>query len=53
VDHRSWAALSEAGDPEGAIARADAYPLLDAVGALIRTGPTGTNVLDLHLLTRG
>ncbi|MBW2456013.1 MAG: DUF4147 domain-containing protein [Deltaproteobacteria bacterium] len=53
VDHRSWAALAEAGDPEAAMARADAYPLLDAVGALIRTGPTGTNVLDLHLLAVG
>ena len=30
-----------------ALARADAYPWLDARGALIRTGPTGTNVMDL------
>lgn len=30
-----------------ALARADAYPWLDARGALIRTGPTGTNVADL------
>ncbi len=53
VDHRSWAALAAVGDPEAALARADAYPLLDQIGALVRTGPTGTNVLDLHLLTVG
>jgi glycerate 2-kinase len=50
VDHRSWAALCEAGDPELALAHANAYPLLDEIGALVRSGPTGTNVLDLHLL---
>jgi glycerate 2-kinase len=47
VDHATWSALT---DPEQALVRADAYPLLDASGHLIRTGPTGTNVLDLHLL---
>jgi hydroxypyruvate reductase len=26
----------------------DAYPLLDGAGALLRTGPTGTNVNDLR-----
>ena len=26
----------------------DAYPVLDAAGALLRTGPTGTNVNDLR-----
>lgn len=30
-----------------ALARADALPFLDARGALLRTGPTGTNVMDL------
>jgi hydroxypyruvate reductase len=34
-------------DPAACLARNDAYPLLDAVGGLIRTGPTGTNVNDL------
>jgi glycerate 2-kinase len=33
-----------------ALVRCDAYPLLDAAGGLIRTGPTGTNVADLRLL---
>jgi hydroxypyruvate reductase len=52
VDHQSWARMNELGDPEGALNEANAYPLLGAIGALLRTGPTGTNVLDLHLLTR-
>ncbi len=34
-------------DPEGALRRHDSYPLLDACGALLRTGPTGTNLGDL------
>jgi len=34
-------------DPNAALALNDAYPLLNAVGALLRTGPTGTNVGDL------
>lgn len=28
----------------------DAYPLFEAIGDLIKTGPTGTNVMDLHLI---
>jgi hydroxypyruvate reductase len=28
----------------------DAYPLFDRIGDLIRTGPTGTNVMDVHLV---
>lgn len=32
-----------------ALARADALPYLDARGALLRTGPTGTNVMDLMI----
>lgn len=28
----------------------DSYPFFDALGDLIRTGPTGTNVMDIHLL---
>jgi hydroxypyruvate reductase len=34
-------------DPVEAVQRHDAYPALDAAGALVRTGPTGTNVMDL------
>ncbi|MGH9609903.1 MAG: MOFRL family protein, partial [Bryobacteraceae bacterium] len=31
----------------------DSYPFFDALGDLIRTGPTGTNVMDIHLLLAG
>ncbi|ROR32712.1 glycerate kinase type-2 family protein [Inmirania thermothiophila] len=34
-------------DPDEALARADAGTFLEAAGDLIRTGPTGTNVMDL------
>lgn len=34
-------------DPYAALRRHNAYPLLDATGALLRTGPTRTNVNDL------
>ncbi len=34
----------------GYLSRNDAYPLFDALGDLIRTGPTGTNVNDLVFL---
>ena len=32
-----------------ALGRADAYPWLDGAGALFRSGPTGTNVMDLAI----
>ncbi|HXE14807.1 MAG TPA: glycerate kinase [Bryobacteraceae bacterium] len=28
----------------------DAYPFFDQLGDLVKTGPTGTNVMDLHIL---
>jgi glycerate 2-kinase len=34
-------------DPAAALALNDSYPLLNAVGSLLFTGPTGTNVGDL------
>ena len=37
-------------DVPKAIVRCDAYPLLDAAGGLIRTGPTGTNVADIRIV---
>jgi len=37
-------------DARVALAEHDAYPLLDDLGALVRTGPTGTNVNDLRVL---
>jgi hydroxypyruvate reductase len=35
---------------ESALSRNDAYPYLDGLGALIRTGPTNTNVCDIQVL---
>jgi hydroxypyruvate reductase len=37
-------------DPADALARNDAYPFFDALGDLLKTGPTGTNVNDLVFL---
>ena len=48
VDGDTAAALAAKGiDPDRALAQNDAYHALDAVGGLIRTGPTGTNVNDV------
>ena len=35
-------------DPRGLLARHDSHALFDALGDLVRTGPTGTNVNDLR-----
>ncbi len=52
VDSVMWSALGP--DPREACRRAlddnDAHPLLDRLGALVRTGATGTNVGDLVVL---
>ena len=37
-------------DVRSALARCDAHPLLAAVGGLVVTGPTGTNVADVRLV---
>jgi glycerate-2-kinase len=37
-------------DPADHLTRNDAYPLFDRLGALLRTGPTDTNVTDLALI---
>jgi glycerate-2-kinase len=51
VSALTWSELRQAGvDPTGAVDRADSHRALGAVGAVVRTGPTDTNVLDLHLL---
>ncbi|MGB7241545.1 MAG: DUF4147 domain-containing protein [Sulfitobacter sp.] len=47
VDGTTWDASGA-----DALARADARPWLDAKGALLKTGPTGTNVMDLVLALR-
>jgi glycerate-2-kinase len=48
VDGSTWRAISHAGrDPARDLAGHDAYPALDAAGALLRPGLTGTNVMDI------
>ena len=37
-------------DPAGYLARNDAYHFFAPLGALLKTGPTGTNVCDLRVL---
>lgn len=51
VDGGSWTRMCRAGvEPALALVAADAYTALHAIGAVIETGPTATNVLDLHLM---
>ncbi|MGB7212647.1 MAG: DUF4147 domain-containing protein [Gemmatimonadales bacterium] len=48
VDAETWGKIKAAGiDPAAALAGHDAYPALDAAGALVKLGLTGTNVMDL------
>jgi glycerate-2-kinase len=52
VDGGMWTSLgADAGARvAAALADNDSYPLLDGLGALVRSGPTGTNVGDLQVL---
>ena len=51
VDGDTLAALTAQGiRVEDALADNDSYHALDAVGGLLKTGPTGTNVNDLTVL---
>jgi len=53
VDGRTTGAIRAAGlDPERALRDHDSHRALDAAGALIRTGPTGTNVNDIAVGVR-
>jgi len=48
VDGTTWARVTAAGrDPAQDLASHDSYHALDAAQALLRTGPTGTNVMDI------
>lgn len=48
VDNDTWEGIREAGrDPAADLEAHDSLPALEAVGALVRTGPTGTNVADV------
>lgn len=42
-------ARAEGYDPEAHLEANDAYPLLDKIGHLLRTGPTHTNAMDVHV----
>jgi hydroxypyruvate reductase len=37
-------------DPQRALAKFDSFPLFEALGDTIMTGPTGNNVRDLRVL---
>lgn len=53
VDGDTASIIRNAGiDPAAALADNDSHTALDAAGALIRTGPTGTNVADLWVIDR-
>lgn len=48
VDAQTWSRIGAQGrDPERDLANHESHPALDAAGALLRTGLTGTNVNDL------
>lgn len=48
VDGTTWGAIRTAGrDPERDLAGHDAFHAFEAIGALVRTGPSGTNVRDV------
>jgi hydroxypyruvate reductase len=48
VSGETWRAIVQAGrDPLRDLAHHNAYPALDAAGALLRPGHTGTNVMDV------
>ncbi len=51
VDQSVWRQAMAAGlEPAAALAAHDAYPLFEAAGGLLKTGPTHTNVGDLRVL---
>jgi glycerate-2-kinase len=48
VDASSWSAIAGTGrDPAAALRAHESYDALSAVGALLKTGLTGTNVMDV------
>ena len=50
VDQTTWSAIQARGiDPLKTLDQHDSYRALDAAGALLRTGMSGTNVMDLVL----
>jgi glycerate 2-kinase len=54
VDGTSSRRAAGAGlDPATSLAACDAYPFFETLGDLLITGPTGTNVMDLHITLIG
>ena len=48
IDATTWAAVRAAGvNPDDALATHSSYAALDAANALLKPGPTGTNVMDI------
>lgn len=53
VSPETWDAIAAAGiNPTDALKRHDSHAALAAAGAVVSTGPTGTNVADMVLLIR-
>lgn len=51
VDSATVAKAAKAGfDPVNECSNHNAYPVLDACGDLVKTGPTGTNVMDIQVV---
>ena len=46
-------ALAKNLDPAKYLVSNNSYPFFEALGDLVKTGPTGTNVMDIHLLLAG
>jgi hydroxypyruvate reductase len=54
IDHATIARAKAIGlDPEDSLERSDAYSFFVALGDVVTTGPTGTNVRDLRILLAG
>ncbi len=54
VDGATWVRIAAAGhDPAADLLRHDSYAALDAAGALVKTGPSGTNVMDVVITATG
>ncbi|NOX38397.1 MAG: glycerate kinase [Calditrichaeota bacterium] len=48
ADPSCWTAIEDRGlDPLPFLINNDAYPFLETIGGLLKTGPTGTNVMDI------
>ncbi len=54
IDQDSWPEVEKYGlDINRALRENDSYPFLEKIGALVKTGPTLTNVMDIIVLITG